>query len=317
MRAGDWLVRVLIPLYICAGALLKFFTGSPAELPDPLLRIFATATIGERTALVPHNMDRLFVAVVGAELLLAATMVLHRSLARPLAIALLAVFAAILLAQLAAGQETCGCFGRVKPPTGLMLVIDVSLLALTLLLPRRRPNPPMSGGRWALLFGAAILAAVGPALGQVAGLAGVWRFTGGAVELDVHVWYGRRWEELPIAKFLKVKPADFPEQDQVWVFYKRACPTCRRLFETRFAENAGRRVVAVEIPPLPKPPPPPPPPGAAPQPPEPADPVMPDVVCPDCVFAPLPADRAFYVVTTPIVVHIRDGVVMYIERHRE
>lgn len=109
-----WLIRGAA-LWLIAGALAKAFTGTPSELPAPILN---------------SSLDP-FQVISGAVVL--ETIVAVVALARPrigwipLAGALL-TFSVLLLMHMESGADHCGCFGGALPiPAWVMLATDASL----------------------------------------------------------------------------------------------------------------------------------------------------------------------------------------------
>ncbi len=247
-KAGDWLVRCVLPLYLGGGALMKYFTGTPADLPGPV-KVHAPGLLGV-------SADAVFFMVISTELCLALLLALHRGLARPLAALTLLIFAGVLVQQWASGADACGCFGSVKVPTWVMLVVDVALLAMVVLLPFRRFDRAavatsrnsfdIPAARWVGL-GAGCLACVtavfmtgprmlsarvvtGPACTPVEDLAGR------PVLIDPREWIGLMLRDTPLACYLEDGWASRATTDvQLWVLYDHACPHCHALFANRFA----------------------------------------------------------------------------------
>ena len=130
----------LAALWVLAGAASKMFTGTPAELPAPLLAL---------------DIDPVAIIVTGVAVEAAIGLI---ALVTPRVgaigvIVLLSFFAALLLGHIGEGAETCGCFGgAMKIPAGVMLATDVAFLALA----------SASALRAGMLKPAAIRAAIGP-----------------------------------------------------------------------------------------------------------------------------------------------------------
>lgn len=114
VRKAAWIVRGAA-LWLLVGALAKAFTGTPSELPAPILNADLDPFVVIPAAVVIET----FVAILA--------LVLPRVGWLPLAAAL-ALFSAILVAHMLSGAEHCGCFGGAFPvPAWLMLGVDASL----------------------------------------------------------------------------------------------------------------------------------------------------------------------------------------------
>lgn len=262
-RAGDWLVRAVLPLYLGGGALMKLFTGTPADLPGPV-KVHAPGLLGV-------HADAVFFMVISAELCLALLLALHRGLARPLAVLTLLVFAGVLVQQWASGADACGCFGSVKVPTWVMLLVDVTLLMMVVLLPfRRLARRADTAGRdsfdiplrrWCVLGGGCLACVVavflaGPRLLSARVVSGpactpVEELAGRPVLIDPREWIGLLLRDTPLACYLEEGWSSRVVTDmQLWVLYDHACPHCHALFANRFAGERSLQegqVVAVDM----------------------------------------------------------------------
>jgi hypothetical protein len=121
----------LAGMWILAGALAKLFLGTPKDLPELVRR------------LSPFGLDLTFHLVIGVELSIVCLAWILPRLAWPVVLLLFGFFDFILVSQLRAGAESCGCFGasiHVSPK--IMLCVDSALL-LALLWTR-----PWSSMRW-------------------------------------------------------------------------------------------------------------------------------------------------------------------------
>jgi len=147
-RLALWLCAI----WLAAGALAKLFLGTPVLLP---------AVIREQT---PLSLDLTYTLVIGIELSLVALAFLRPRLAWPAMLALFAFFDFVLTTQIAAGTESCGCFGgALKVSPQLMMAVDSALLLFLL------ATKPWSSIRWrgagiGLVLGAIILAFALPAV---------------------------------------------------------------------------------------------------------------------------------------------------------
>ncbi len=146
---GAMLVRVAA-LWLLAGALAKTFTGTPSELPSPILNSDLDPFLVIPTAVVIET------AVAIVALLVPAIGWL------PLAGALL-TFTGILIVHVRGGAEHCGCFGGAFPiPAWVMLATDASLAIIVVaaaiaMRPWRRSSPllpiVLGGGLLAVSLG--------------------------------------------------------------------------------------------------------------------------------------------------------------------
>lgn len=173
---GTLLCRVIVPLWLVAGALFKLSDLNPNVLPGPVKDV--VLNLGDMMSAEPAtwlvtNMR----AMIAVELALVGIMLLVPRLARPAAIAILTLFCVVLAFELAntvqsasfkkkgfaSLLEPCGCFGAWSPPTIVTFMIDCTLLIGTLACPqgpRARRTP--GNGIAAIALVASLL--VGPAI---------------------------------------------------------------------------------------------------------------------------------------------------------
>ena len=121
------LVRGLIPLWLLAGAVFKLIERNPGLLPSQI-RKYASE----------HNyqdwLSPFMRGAIAVEIAAAAIMVFVPRLSRTVGIAILALFCAILINEIRANAESCGCMGNIKMPPELMLAIDGGMLLATIAL---------------------------------------------------------------------------------------------------------------------------------------------------------------------------------------
>ncbi len=118
---GTLLSRVIVPLWVLAGAVLKLSHGEPDNLPKGIWQPAYQAGL---------DLDWLLATLISLEFMLVAVMVFIARLARPAAVFTLSVFCLVLLNELRIGNFTsCGCLGNVPMKPWQMLVIDGTLLA--------------------------------------------------------------------------------------------------------------------------------------------------------------------------------------------
>lgn len=135
--------RVLVPAWILAGAFFKYLEWDPGLLPRQTVLPLAPR--------LGIDLDLYLSLIVAAEFVFAAGMVFLWRAAKPAAVALLAVFCAVLIGEMLSGSRSCGCLGSFSPKPWQMLLADGTLLALVLL-GRVRPLPVERDRRWPLLL---------------------------------------------------------------------------------------------------------------------------------------------------------------------
>jgi len=299
-----WIVlRVLVPLWLVTGAAFKFLENSPANLPEPVIKM--AGALGLDLGFVLHYS-------VAVELVVAGVILLLPRLARKATIALLGFFAVILVWETVTGAATCGCFGSVTVPPWVTLLVDGSLLvAVVLLAPRGREFDPPTPARTAvaLLWTLAVFAvAFGvrlPAQGVAAdpapepSVAGA--STSGVVAPvpsyylpEYDGWIGKRWEELEIAQWVRDVPGFLRSADgTAFVFlYRKDCEHCHDLLSRYFPGDPPFPTLLVAVP-------------------EkegfPREGVLPNP-CTGCVVRELPKGCDWFF-QTPVVIRFENGVV--------
>ena len=150
---GALLCRLIVPLWVLAGASFKLYERNPANLPSG---IRATAK-----SMGWENLDTLLRVLIGCELFAVAVMILLPRFARAMALFMLSSFCAILIWEIARQATKCGCFGSLPMKPWHMLVIDGTLLVLTIVF---RYSSRVPANASAALGGAAALAALGMAV---------------------------------------------------------------------------------------------------------------------------------------------------------
>lgn len=291
------IARLLIPLWLGAGAVLKIIDGSPSNLPAALVKWLGGAGIDLRFVL------ELSIAV---ELIVVGVMVILPSLARVAGIAMLASFLPVLIGDLVMGASSCGCFGAVQVPPWVTFATDlfflvalvflargVASLRLTETIPTRRV---IAVGIWTVLsiaiaFG--LTAGRGPeaAAGVSDHVATVPLPGEGYYLPDYASWIGRRFVDLEIAGWIGELPEDLGVGPQYVLFYRVDCEHCHELMEVYFADQPPLPTTAVAVPERD---------GF----PETALPF----VCGGCRLAELPSGVDWFM-QTPVLVRLTDGVV--------
>jgi len=133
--------RLIVPMWLLAGASYKLWERNPKLLPPPVLN-----SVLALDPLIWLDgaawMDTALRLIVCTEFILVGVMLTMPRLARPVAIAVLSLFCTILLAVIVpefqkgglaqAWKGSCGCFGASGPNPVIMLGIDAVLLLLAL-----------------------------------------------------------------------------------------------------------------------------------------------------------------------------------------
>jgi hypothetical protein len=218
--------------WVLVGACLKLFLGTPADLP----------ALARELPLALGLVYRLAIAV---ELSVAALALLAPRRGWLPLLALLLLFDAALVAQIARGETSCGCFGaKVVIAPAVMLAIDSALLLFVL---AGRPWRTLATHRGAPLALLALAVAVAVAVPWIldredgGGLVGR-----GYVDLDVARWAGKKLDATPLAGRLDL--SSFPD-DGLWILYRDSCEDCAALFEwIRPAETGQRPLVLIRLP---------------------------------------------------------------------
>ena len=133
--AGSMVCRGIVPLWLATGAAIKLAERSPMLLPSPVrdtLRAVAGMVGRGDESHFASFLDGVLRVIVAGEFTLAAAMIALPALSRRIAIPLLSLFVLILLAVVARGEASCGCFGSKGPSPLVVLACDAVLLALAL-----------------------------------------------------------------------------------------------------------------------------------------------------------------------------------------
>ena len=297
------LARVVVPLWLAIGAVLKLMDLSPTHLPAAMIKWCGSLGI-----------DLMFVLrfEIAAELIVAAVMVFLPPLARWVGVAMLTAFVPVLIGDIALGASTCGCFGAVKVSPWVTLVTDVTFLLGLLILGRREPRlalTPNLPTSWALVAGAwsllSVVVAFGvPAPAPIAGagsenpLATAGNGVMPALPTDGYYmpqyeeWIGQGFGELDVASWTSNLPDDIDIGHQYVIFFRKDCEHCHELMDIYFSGSLESPTTAIAVP-------------------ErygfPTENVQP-FVCPDCRVAELPAGIDWFF-QTPVLVRLMDGVV--------
>ncbi len=281
---GIALTRVVVPLWVLAGASFKLYERTASNLPSVILK----------TAKDLHwDLDVLLRTLIGLEFLAVGVMLFVPRLARAMAIFMLSCFCLILLGEMYRQAAKCGCFGSIPMKPWHMLLIDGTLLAAVIWFRPRRKAAEMTGGRQSY-FGPAIamvvIGAVGFAISFVVPdrpptpqderpAVVVEHHNDGngngnevptppppPVDLQVNQnplavpnswyikttpgdeWKGKSWREIDLFQFMPRWPKDLDHGKHYVVFYSRTCEHCEAMFRDYLVKPMDGPVTAVEIP---------------------------------------------------------------------
>jgi hypothetical protein len=314
--AGTILCRIVVPLWLLAGAVFKLMELDWKLLPPPVRS--ASGTIGELLGQDPEMwLDFSMRFIIGSEIALAVIMLASARLARPIAIFVLSLFVLILVIVLGQGYDAktglsslfagdCGCFGSSGPPPIIMLAIDGVLLALTIYLrPRRRRSGSIHPGFFALCLLGFVPAFAVPERtlensdGMSESTTAVdekgWLLPPTTLKPNYFPqfkdWLGKPLKDQELAQLLpRPLPAGIAEGDQLVIFYRGDCDHCQEMFLTYFsAPELETPVLAVDV-------------------------MDYDVsgslefYCEACDLAELPTGPS-YLIQTPVVLRLKNGII--------
>jgi hypothetical protein len=324
---GTLLVRILIPLWVLAGASVKLYTLNPKLLPEPVLLVVRdSARLFEVTDL-NWWLGFSLRSMIGVEIMLALVMFASPRLARFAASFILTVFLAVLVATMAMAANrdgisaiwsgSCGCFGSVSPPPLGMFAIDaLLLLGVIFLRPIREAATPARLGSVlaaaAIGFGLAfsvpspkitIAIPATPAVDETTSPAGPGAVTeaagwgAAATELepfyvaDFASWVGSPLPSQPLAKLISRPLPDWIDTDRFHlVLYREDCEHCHTLLEDHFLGPLEIPTIAVAVPDI-----------------DPAN-ALP-MPCEECLLHTLP-EGPQYVISTPVLMTVEGGTVL-------
>ncbi len=289
------IARVVVPLWLFTGAVLKIIDLSPSHLPAALIRWLGG-----------NGVDLMFVLRFGiaVELIVAGVMVLLPPLSRWAGILMLGAFLPVLVGDVALGAESCGCFGSVEVNPWVTLVTDVTFLLGLVFLGRRDPRLALgrflptsrvvAAGVWSLLsvFAAFALPADNPADLSTSTASATPLPVDGYYLPDYEEWIGRHFRDLEIASWITSLPVDLEAGQQYVIFFRKDCEHCHELMEVYFNGSLDWPATAIAVP-------------------EregwPTENLQP-FPCVGCRVAELPAGIDWFL-QTPVLVRLADGVV--------
>jgi hypothetical protein len=256
-RIGWLLCRVVVPLWVASGAIVKLMELSPKTLPkETILTLAHKADI---------DLYVLLAVLISLEFVAVFTMLLVARLARPMAVLVLGTFCVLLIGELVRGNITsCGCFGEVTIPPWLMLLIDGPLL-IGVLVFDPTPAMPAAPRGWpkaaAVLLAAVAVSATfwrilperqAPEVDPPNPVAGTWTpkpLPAYWFVTDIDAWIGKPWREIELFQFLKEEPQHLDEGRRYVVFYGRTCDHCDDMFHAVLIDPAiGSLTTAIEVP---------------------------------------------------------------------
>jgi hypothetical protein len=289
------LARVLVPLYLLVGAILKLIDASPSHLPVAMVKWVGA-----------FNIDLMFVLEfsIAVELTVVGVMWLLPRLARWIGIVMLGAFLPVLARDVLMGSASCGCFGAVEVHPMITLAVDLSFFLGLLLLGRQVPSLALSdvlpttrviaAGVWtvasfAIGFGLTGLFADPPE--EVAGQQAAALPSEGFYMPRYEDWIGRPWHEVPLSTWVNGMPEDFDGGPRFFLLYRKDCEHCHELMEAFFSGPLETPTTAIAVP---------------------ERDGFPEYeipfACPECSLAELPAGIDWFV-QTPVLVRLADGLV--------
>lgn len=290
------LVRIVVPLWLLIGGVLKWIDGSPANLPLAFVK-----------GLGGLGVDLLFVLQfsIAVEIAVVGVMWLLPGLARPVGIAMLAAFVPILVADVLMGASSCGCFGAVQVHPAVTMTVDLVFLFGLWWCGRGVPRLEMAdvlpswqvvlAGLWTMASFAVAFGLASP--GGTTTTGRTWD-TQTALPAEGYympqydAWMGRPWSEIPLAMWIRGAAEDLDAGIHYILFYRKDCEHCHELMEAYFSGPLTWPTTAVAVP-------------------ErdgfPTTGVQP-FVCDECSTAELPAGIDWFI-ATPALIRLSNGVV--------
>jgi hypothetical protein len=289
------LARVLVPLYLLIGAVLKLVDASPSHLPVAMVKWLGA-----------FNIDLVFVLEfsIAVELTVVGVMWLLPRLARWIGVVMLGAFLPVLAGDVLMGASSCGCFGAVQVHPLITLAVDLSFFLGLLLLGRRVPSLALSD---VLPTIRVVVAGVWTVASFVIGfgLTGVFADTPepGAGQQETALppegyympryedWIGQSWQEVPLSAWVSGAPENIDGGPRYVMFYRKDCEHCHELMEAFFSGPLDIPTTAIAVP---------------------ERDGFPEnevpFACPDCSRAELPSGVDWFV-QTPVLVRLADGIV--------
>jgi hypothetical protein len=251
------LARVVVPLWLLTGAVLKLADLSPTHLPAAMIQW--SAALG---------LDLMFVLrfTIAAELVIVGVMVLLAPLARWTGIAMLVSFIPVLIGDLILGASSCGCFGAIQVNPWITLVMDVTFLTGLLFLGRSEPRLALTAvlptarvvaaAVWSLLSVALAFGWPSATAAASGGQGEAGPMTSNSVALpadgyylpEYETWLGREFRDLEVASWIRGLPSDLNTGQHYVVFYRKDCEHCHELLELFFSGPLEWPTTAIAVP---------------------------------------------------------------------
>lgn len=286
-RFGTILVRLVVPLWVLAGAAFKLYERNPGNLPSVIRDISRSFGL--------ENLDLLLRVLIGCEFFAVAVMFLLPRLSRAMAIFMLSCFCLILIGEMIKGATSCGCFGSLPVKPWQMLVVDGTLLALVVIFPSRSTSAQPFGG---LLTSALAMAAISMGLALIVPQPPVTRqpvvaindhpappATGPSASQpdkpadvatqpatsatavlpdnvnpapkalpaswytqEMEKWVGKPWRELDIFQLMPRWPRNMDAGKHYVIFYSRTCEHCKTMLDEDLLIPLDGPVTLVQVP---------------------------------------------------------------------
>jgi hypothetical protein len=329
---GTLLVRLVVPAWLLTGAAIKLWERSPMLLPSPVrdaLKGIANAMGRGSEADFASFLDVALRVIVSGEFALAAAMITLPALSRRIAIPMLSLFVLILLAVVARGEASCGCFGSKGPPPWVVLIGDAVLLGLCLWMKPRVTRGSLGGCIALAAMGTAVafgvpprstivttliappaparsstpvapettLAPTAPAQPEAATpsvSAQAWPSAPATLQPyylpQFEQWVGKRLRDQPVAALIRGPiPPDLEKGRWIVMFFREDCEHCHAVLDRHFSPKVPLPTLLVSVPD--------------------ADPAasLPNP-CSECQVCTLPKGPD-WVIGTPVLLSLQDGVV--------
>jgi len=250
---GVAFTRIVFPLWLLLGAILKLVDGSPSHLPSILVKVLG-----------PLGVDLMFVLryIVAIELVVVGVVWILPRIARPVALAMLGAFFPILVGDVLLGSSSCGCFGAISVPPIVTLLTDGGLFLAILLLGRSAPSlrvptrlstvRTVVTGVWILVSFAAgfyLTGRVGDAEATTASDHSLAALPAeGYYVPDYAAWIENAWTDVRLSAWVQGAPGDLGTGTHYLIFYRKDCEHCHELMEVFFSGPLDIPTTAIAVP---------------------------------------------------------------------